>query len=336
MKALRIILIIVMALFFVHSSPAQYRASANLPILDPSSSTTFNTENVITNGNPIASVTTSTTNKEATKSRSFARNFPSNFILSTYFRFDPEIAPTNFCAAINGNIVTSISTNQPIPDNIPLRQIYQENITNLFTQCNAQLINLNVNQSFETVGSPIVQNPNCSYDDGGFTVTFNRPLDEGNNEILTSLSLRSAGGDGNLDTADDIPNYQSIESGTYDFNQFIWLLPLSAGLYHLSYQSSGTNSLETMDPIVIASPPPLIYSVEPHSELSCFDSENGEVQIIINPANQGTPPHYYTINNTSQIPCTGLSTMVSSLGPDTVQFKVFDSKGLYRNTKLML
>ena len=171
-----------------------------------------------------------------------------------------------------------------------------------------------------------ISNTSCTYtEDGGFTVTFNRPLDTG--ELLTSLSLRSAGNDNILDTADDISPFQNIASTTYSSNQFTWPQQIPEGTYRLSYQSDGANSLVTYDPIIITSGPPLEYGITAN-DISCFNTDDGEIIITINPNNNGrigTAPYKYIMNGGNEIPFSGTSTTIINLGTGPKTIKVFDA-----------
>ncbi len=223
---------------------------------------------------------------------------------------------------IQASDFSGLDSNNP---NLRLRVSYDESNSTI----SRQILPLNFIQCSPSIVTVSSSNTQCNYSqDGGFIVTFDRPLSA--SEQLTSVSLRSAGTDNLLDTADDIPNFQFIASTTYTSNQFTWPMPLPSNTYRLSYQSGGANSLEVSDPILINSPPSLEYDINVISEISCFDSQDGEVQITINPNNNdniGAPPYYYTINNDTDnpIPFTGQTTLVSGLGTNQLQFKVFDS-----------
>ncbi|TVZ53365.1 hypothetical protein [Dokdonia sp. Hel_I_53] len=173
-----------------------------------------------------------------------------------------------------------------------------------------------------------ISNTSCTYtEDGGFTVTFNRPLDSSTGELLTSLSLRSAGNDNILDTADDISPFQNITSTTYSSNQFTWPQQIPEGTYRLSYQSDGANSLVIYDPIIITSGPPLEYGITAN-DITCFNTDDGEIIITINPNNNGrigTAPYKYIMNGGNEIPFSGTSTTIINLGTGLKTIKVFDS-----------
>ena len=166
----------------------------------------------------------------------------------------------------------------------------------------------------------------CDYtQDGQFTVIFNRPLDTG--EQLTSLSLRWAGGDNALDTSDDVATYQFEPTATYTGTQFTWPQSVRAGKYRLTYQSDGANSAASYDPIIIEKGPRLAYTITTN-DISCFNTNDGEIIITVDPSNLGNtgnnPNYYYTVNGGTPVTFNGTTTMINGLGPGTRVVKVFD------------
>ncbi len=134
----------------------------------------------------------------------------------------------------------------------------------------------------------------CSYSsDGEFTITFNRPLDAG--EELTNLSLQWAGLDNILDTADDVPVFDAVASATYSGTTFTWPNPLDAGVYRIRYQSDSANTLEIYDPILITSPSAVNFNAT-WTDIDCFGENTGSISIS---ANGGVGGFEYRLNSGS-------------------------------------
>ena len=107
---------------------------------------------------------------------------------------------------------------------------------------------------------------------------------------------------------------------------------LDPGMYRLTYQrlpdSQPIPSIgEPLIIITIGSPPPLKYDVELFSDIECFNANDGEITITINPSNNGsigTPPYRYEINGTS-VDFIGSFVTIAGLGIGQRVLKVFDS-----------
>lgn len=182
------------------------------------------------------------------------------------------------------------------------------------------------------------QNASCSYsNDGGFILTFNRPLDS--NERLVNLSYRTPGPNNNFEDLDDTTSDDVFFAVNPDIaentgNQYIFPNQLSPGRYRFIYQSENTSSgnissVQQTSDIIINGGTPLAYEVELLSDISCFDSNDGEIKITIDPQNNGsvgTPPYRYTLNAFGTSNFSGNSTTISNLGTGTLVIKVFDSE----------
>ena len=173
-----------------------------------------------------------------------------------------------------------------------------------FASCSPQVVNIDGTDT------------KCSYSkDGEITFTFNRPLNPG--EDLQNLSLRYASSNA---------IYQTESVATYNGNQFIWPQLVREGTYILEYQSGNTGSPVISDPITINNGPVLTYSITAN-DISCFNENDGEIIITINPNNNGsigTPPYKYTINGGAAINFSGTNTSIPNLGPNDYNIQVFD------------
>jgi len=128
-----------------------------------------------------------------------------------------------------------------------------------------------------------IENTTCVYtNDGGFTLTFNRPLEAG--ERLANLGYETPGPNGvfepsSASSTDDILFNLNPNFATYSGTQYVFPIELSTGRYRFIYQSEFpalniiTSAEETND-IIISSPPPLEYNVTINSEISCFESND--------------------------------------------------------------
>ncbi|WP_339847140.1 SprB repeat-containing protein [uncultured Dokdonia sp.] len=178
------------------------------------------------------------------------------------------------------------------------------------------------------IGAPIIEDTSCEYSqDGKFTVTFNRPLDDG--EQLTNIGIYTAGPDDDITTTGDneftgaIPPTFSDPVDTYTYPNF-----LPAGDYILSYQANNTSTAELSDPFTIGAGPHLAYTITA-TDISCFEENDGTITISIDPDNNGsvgTPPYNYTINGGAPVNFTGTTTTIQNLGPNSYDIQVFDSK----------
>ncbi len=229
----------------------------------------------------------------------------------------------SFADPVNSYTVELSTVPNLTPGNIMFRLNYGNGIfTNIVTYsitgCSPDVIDIAIND------------PDCAGDDGGFTVTFEEAL---NGDTLSNIGVRSPGPNGVFETpfdlsTDDILIGAQPNTAVVNGDQFTYPNGLPSGIYVFRYQTNNSNSVVESDPFTIVAPPPIEYIIEVASELSCFDSEDGAVQITINPNNNGsigTPPYYYTIDNGAQMPFTSINTIVSGLGSNQIQFKVFDS-----------
>jgi len=184
--------------------------------------------------------------------------------------------------------------------------------------------------------SQSVQAPLCSYDNGSITFTMNRPLNLANFERLANISYVKIDDMGLEVVFNPDPN-----NAIYTGNQFTFPETLSPGRYRFKYQSEYRfqDPDDTSDNVLTAytesavieiiAPPPLAYKVEIASEMSCFDTADGEVKITINPDNNGSigsDSYYYTLgNDTTEYTFTTPTTIVGNLGTSSIAIKVFDS-----------
>ena len=260
--------------------------------------------------------------------------------------FNPSIAGVRF--SINSSNVnnvlhsfpslvgsTSVNINE-IPgitngDILRLRLDYGDGVfSNIVTytiiDCSPNIVNIDT------------QSTSCVYnDDGGFTVTFDRSLMP--NESLANLNVTTPGPNGVFNDPDD-PNDDDILLAppvngpvVYDGNtlQYTWPNPLEIGVYRLRYQAgiTGSGSLSSVvasGDIVITSPPPLEYGVG-FSDIQCFDANDGEITITINPSNNGsigTPSYHYELNGVTTN-FIGNSVTIMGLGTGPHVLKIFDS-----------
>ena len=179
-----------------------------------------------------------------------------------------------------------------------------------------------IKQSPQVV-SVSTQQTSCSYsNDGSFTVTFNRPLDNG--EQLTNLSLRWAGLDNILDTADDVPAYDAVATATYSGTTFTWPNQVDPGVYRLSYQSDNANTLEEYDPIVISSPSEVTFNAS-WTDVDCFGESTGSISIN---ANGGVGNFEYRLNTNGWNSFSSVNShLISNLNAGNYQVRVRDANG---------
>ena len=177
-----------------------------------------------------------------------------------------------------------------------------------------------------------VTHPACSYDQGTFTVTFEESL---NGDTLTNIGLISPGPNGNFESPSDLssddvftgalPNTASVSGTTFTYPESV-----SAGTHIFSYQTNNNNTSEQSEQFTIVSPQPLTYSIVATSDISCFDTNDGEITIMIDATNTGNtganPNYYYTIDGGSLVTFNALSTTITGLGPGQIDIKVFDFK----------
>ena len=208
-------------------------------------------------------------------------------------------------------------------DNLRLRISYDQSNT----QNSRQILPLVfILCSPEIVGQPATQGTTCAYsNDGSFTITFDRPLDTG--EQLTNLGFYTPGPDGVINTFDDVFTGASPPTSSYTGITYTFPNPLPAGEYVFSYQADNASSAELSDPFTISSPPSLAYTITT-TDITCFEEDNGTITITIDPSNPGNtgsnPNYYYTINGGSPVTFNGLSTTITSLGVGSKDIKVFD------------
>ncbi|WP_339847142.1 hypothetical protein [uncultured Dokdonia sp.] len=176
-----------------------------------------------------------------------------------------------------------------------------------------------------------VSDPNCSYDEGMFTLTFEEAL---NGDTLTNIAVIGPGPNGMFDDPENLNNDDVImDTVTYDIavpgDQFTYPNSLPVGTYAFRYQTNGSDTDQQTMPFTITAPPALEYSVQIESEITCNDADDGKIRITINPNNNGslgTPPYNYVLSNGNTGNFSGNSTTVSSFIAGETTIQVFDSQ----------
>ncbi len=130
------------------------------------------------------------------------------------------------------------------------------------------------------------ENTTCLYNnDGGFTITFDRDLESGE-EVLFNLFKDAPAGDPAA-IAIPIPIVTSLEAGnTFTFNG------LETGEYFLTYQSQPDGSVSEEITFEIQAPNELTFNVS-GTNISCFGDTDGSIELT---ANGGTGTYRYILN----------------------------------------
>ncbi|WP_152023838.1 hypothetical protein [Dokdonia sp. PRO95] len=165
-----------------------------------------------------------------------------------------------------------------------------------------------------SIQSLVRNNTSCDYNsDGSFTLNFNTNLS--GEQIEFNLKKGSINGPLLTETA-------NITGNTYS-----WPDTLAPDIYYLTYQAFPNGCAKTYNGITIGSPPPLEYFIEA-TDISCFNENNGEINITINPNNNGsigTPPYNYVLGNGNTGTFSGAGTTISGLSAGSTTIQVFDS-----------
>ena len=176
-----------------------------------------------------------------------------------------------------------------------------------------------------------VSDPNCSYDEGTFTLTFEEAL---NGDTLTNIAVISPGPNGVFDDPENLNNDDVLmDSVLYDIavpgDQFTYPNSLPAGTYAFRYQTNGSDTDQQTMPFTITAPPDLEYSVQIESEITCNNADDGKIRLTINPNNNGsigTPPYNYVLGNGNTGIFAGTDTTISSFIAGNTTIQVFDSQ----------
>ena len=174
-----------------------------------------------------------------------------------------------------------------------------------------------------------VSNPNCSYDEGTFTLTFEEAL---NGDTLSNIAVIGPGPNGMFDDPENLSSDDVLmDSVPYDIavpgDQFTYPNSLPAGTYAFRYQTNGSDTDQQTMPFTITAPPALEYSVQIESEITCNDADDGKIRLTINPNNNGsigTPPYNYVLGNGNTGNFSGTGTTISSFIAGNTTVQVFD------------
>ncbi|WP_438426489.1 T9SS type A sorting domain-containing protein [Aquimarina macrocephali] len=154
------------------------------------------------------------------------------------------------------------------------------------------------------IGNPLPINPTCSdNDNGSFTVTFDRELDDTKQEKMNLQVYRQVGS--------IFDGYESKVLTKSDFTgaSYTWEPKnLPAGTYKLFWQTKSNNegfddistvpdAYDESNPFTLTAPPALSVSGTP-SPVQCFGGNDGSITVIPNGGTPGTSPRYqYSIDN---------------------------------------
>ncbi|MGG8495183.1 hypothetical protein ACQY1Q_02095 [Tenacibaculum sp. TC6] len=208
----------------------------------------------------------------------------------------------------------------------------------------SEIFKFNIFDASPQLQEPVVtQKTSCNYNkDGSFTLNFNRDLNLGESLAITLYIQNSITGEYDI-IADggQILNISSLQNKSYT-----WPNPLPADSYVVKYQShsgslSGTdaswNSLEPSNPFVIAKAASVDFSATSHSDESCYDTNDGYIEIQATGEASRTYFYQYSIdggvNYINWLPFSNANkTILSGLGKGNYKIKVKDNKGcLARN-----
>lgn len=176
-------------------------------------------------------------------------------------------------------------------------------------------------------GAPVVNPPDCSYDNNGyFTVYFDRALLPGE-EIDFNLYKGGMGGGALLFTQN---NVGTLGAG----NSYTWPNGLESDTYYLQYQSNPTGSLSGFTQIAVTTPA-VTFNVLSSTNINCFGENTGSIEIDAsggvggyqyqlmeggNWVNFNDPAANHTIINNQHI-------IIQGLPADTYQIRVRDAIG---------
>ncbi|WP_405226252.1 hypothetical protein [Dokdonia sp. Asnod1-B02] len=189
----------------------------------------------------------------------------------------------------------------------------------------SNIVSYTITESSPEYSSVVKQDPLCAYELGDFTINFTETINEN-----LRFNLFSFPEDEFLNESSALVNGSSVAWSTITGSTEAVLNP---GTYRLTYQKLPSAELVPGigDPpiiITIGSPPPLEYSVQIESEITCNDADDGKIRLTINPNNNGsigTPPYNYVLGNGNTGNFSGNSTTISSFIAGETTIQVFDS-----------
>ncbi|WP_160170144.1 T9SS type A sorting domain-containing protein [Aquimarina megaterium] len=223
---------------------------------------------------------------------------------------DSPITPNNFKSARLNVTFNEISDNYSYIGNIKIRGVHRNpppfNILLGYTNILSFTI---VNCSPQLDSPPTAINPTCSnYDNGSFTVTFDRELDDSVSEKMNLQVYKQ------IEGATTFDGYESKVLTKSDFtgSSYTWdPKNLPGGIYKLFWQTKsnnggfddiGTNpdAYDESNPFTLTSPPALSVNGSP-SPVQCLGGNDGSIIVTPNGGTPGTPPtsprYQYSIDN---------------------------------------
>ncbi|WP_131248900.1 SprB repeat-containing protein, partial [Aquimarina atlantica] len=175
--------------------------------------------------------------------------------------------------------------------------------------------------------NPAPINPTCSYNnDGSFTVTFDRELDDSVSEKMNLQVYRQVGS--------VFDGYESkvLTKSHFTGSSYTWNPKnLPGGIYKLFWQTKsnnggfddiGTNpdAYDESNPFTLTAPPVLSVSGTP-SPVQCFGGDDGSIRVT---PDGGTPPYQYSIVGSNIQP---VGTLFDGLTANQYTILIKDSKG---------
>ncbi len=137
-------------------------------------------------------------------------------------------------------------------------------------------------------------------DDGSFTMTVNRNLNEGEELVVAVYDVNFPDG-GSLQQE---PTTVLIDNGDTTYS-YVFPYVLSSGNYFVKYQTHPTgediedeswNSLEFSDPFEILPPPEVTFTLQKLNDVRCHDGSDGRIEIEAT-GGMGEGNYQYRVNN---------------------------------------
>ncbi|WP_298778368.1 SprB repeat-containing protein [uncultured Polaribacter sp.] len=205
---------------------------------------------------------------------------------------------------------------------IKLKYKYQYNSSSEILESDIVIINI------ETCSPKILSftptDTQCSYSsDGGFTTTFDRALNAGEELIMTLWKIE--GVSQILIDQTDPGEVTSLGAG----NTYNWPISQASGNYLVKYQTktgSTFSSLETSRQFTIDNPLPITFSATKLNDVYCNGGSDGVIQLN---ASGGVGGFKYELNNTNiWLPFSAANThSITGLPKGTKKIKVQDANG---------
>lgn len=201
-----------------------------------------------------------------------------------------------------------------VNENVQFRMRFCSNQTSnvlitQFIKCSPDLLSL--------VPSPT----SCSYsNNGGFTATFSRALNAGENLLLNLAQNVSVGDPGSILVAAPIITNADMAGSSYN-----WLNTLAPGTYYLRYQSDNDGSVYDYGPFDITAPSEVTFSAI-WTNINCFGENTGSIDIT---ASGGAGNYQYELNGNGSWNnfVSPNEHILTGLSPGDYQLRVRDANG---------